>query len=101
VTTDALLVDIGGDAGALVVYAPEELVGAEIEIARADTAPGHPVHNVVRARRVGDEIICAAVFPALPAGTYVPYREQVSATAASFTVVGGRVTELDWLGSPS
>jgi hypothetical protein len=96
VTTDALVIDIGGDAGALIVYAPEELIGAEIEIARADTPPGHPVHNVVRARQVGDEVICAAVFPALPAGTYVPWGHRVPSDAISFTVVGGRVTELHW-----
>jgi hypothetical protein len=95
-TTDALLVDIGGDAGALIVYAPDDLIGAEIEIARADTPPGHPVHNVVRARQVGDEVICAAVFPVLPAGSYVPWGDRVPVDARSFTVVGGRVTELDW-----
>jgi hypothetical protein len=96
-TTDALLVDIGGDAGALIVYAPDELIGAEIEIARADTPPRHPVHNVVRARQVGDEVVCAAVFPALPAGTYVRWGEHRTLfDASAFTVVGGRVTELDW-----
>jgi hypothetical protein len=96
VTTDALVIDIGGDAGALIVYASEELVGAEIEIARADTPPRHPVHNVVRARQVGDEVICAAVFPVLPAGKYLPWGDRVSPDATTFTVVGGRVTELDW-----
>jgi hypothetical protein len=97
VTTDALVVDIGGDLGALIVYAPEELVGVEIEIARAATPPGHPVHNVVRARQVGDEVICAAVFPVLPAGTYVPWGNRVSPDASAFTVAGGQITELDWL----
>lgn len=95
-TTDALLVDIGGDTGALIVYASEELIGAEIEIVRAGTPPGHPVHNVVRARQVGDDVICAAVFPVLPAGSYVPWGDQVPVDERSFTVCGGRVTELDW-----
>jgi hypothetical protein len=96
VTTDALVIDIGGDAGALIVYAPEELIGAEIEIARADTPPGHPVHNVVRARQVGNEVVYAAVFPVLAAGTYLPWGDQEPPNATSFTIVGGRVTELDW-----
>ena len=69
-TADALVVDIGGDTGALIVYAPPVLVGREIEIARADTSSGHPVHNVVRPRRVGPWVVHAAVFPGLPAGTY-------------------------------
>jgi hypothetical protein len=95
-TSDALLVDVGGDTGALIVYTPDVLVGTEIEIARADTPPGHPVHNVVRARDVGDEVICAAVFPVLPAGSYMPWGDQVPVDTTRFTVVGGRVTELDW-----
>jgi hypothetical protein len=101
VTTDALLVDIGGDSGALVIYASEQLIGHEIEIARAEDPSGHPVHNVVRARRVGDEVVCAAVFPVLPAGTYVPYGDRLPSGRTTFSVVGGRVTELDWPGNPS
>ena len=95
-TTDALVIDIGGDAGALIVYAPEELVGAEIEIARAGNSPGHPIHNVVRARQVGDDVVCAAVFPVLAAGRYVPYGVLTPPDARAFSVLGGRVTELDW-----
>jgi hypothetical protein len=97
VTTDALVIDIGGDAGALIVYAPEELVGAEIEIARAGNSPGLPIHNVVRARQVGDDTVCAAVFPVLAAGRYVPYGVLTPPDARAFSVLGGRVTELDWL----
>jgi hypothetical protein len=67
-TADSLVVDIGGDTGALIVYAPPDLVGREIEIARAETSSAHPVH-IVRARRVGSWVVHAAVFPDLPAGT--------------------------------
>jgi len=94
-TPDSLVVDIGGDAGALIVYAPPDLVGREIEIARADTSSGHPVHNVVRPRRVGPWVVHAAVFPDLPAGTYYRYRNGVG-DEPSFAVAGGRVTEIDW-----
>jgi hypothetical protein len=96
VTTDALVIDIGGNAGALIVYAPEELVGTEIEIARAGDSPGLPIHNVVHARQVGDDVVCAAVFPVLEAGRYVPYGAQTPRDARAFNVLGGRVTELDW-----
>ena len=65
VTTDALLVDVGGDSGALVVYASEDFVGHEIEIARAEDPSGHPVHNVVRARRVCDAVVCRRRLPHL------------------------------------
>jgi hypothetical protein len=101
VTTDALLIDIGGDTGALVVYASEEFVGHEIEIARAENPSGHPVHNVVRARRVCDAVVCAAVFPTLPAGPYVPHGKGLPSGRTAFSVVGGRVTEFDWPGHPA
>jgi hypothetical protein len=92
---DWLVVDVGGDTGALIVYAPPDLVGREIEIARAETPPGHPAHNVVRPRRVGPRVVHAAVFPDLPAGTYRRYRNGV-VDGPSFAVAGGRVTEIDW-----
>jgi len=93
--TDALVIDIGGDTGAVVVYASDDLVGQEIEIAPEGTVTGHPVHNVVRWRRVGTLAVCAAVFPDLPAGTYVPYGDP-QVRADTFTVVGGGVTEIEW-----
>ncbi|MGH9120002.1 MAG: phospholipase [Acidimicrobiales bacterium] len=93
---DALVVDIGGETGALVVYAPADLAGQEIEIARDGTIPDHPVHNVVRPRRIGiDDVVCAAVFPDLPAGRYVPFGGP-RVRAEAFTVTGGRVTEIEW-----
>jgi hypothetical protein len=94
-TSDSLAVDIGGATGALIAYARPDLVGREIEITGAAASPGHAVHNVVRPRRVGQRVVHAAVFPDLPAGTYRCYRDGV-AEGPSFTVAGGRVTEIDW-----
>ena len=113
--SDVLLVDIGGDTGALVVYATDDLVGEEIEIVALDgqlhngsheghdaaehrhdhPVHDHPVHNVVRRRRVGPNTYCAAVFPDLKAGTYRPYGTGV-ADPEPFTIVGGGITEIDW-----
>jgi hypothetical protein len=91
---DYLVVDVRATTGALVIYAPEAMAGREIEIARDGAAPGHPVHNVIRPRRVGTEILYAAVFPALPAGRYGPYRQ--GTTGELFSIVGGKVTEIEW-----
>ena len=44
------MLEIGGDTGALIIYADEEMVGEEIEICRAGNLETR-VHNVVRARR--------------------------------------------------
>ena len=90
-TADSLVVDIGGDTGALIVCAPPDLVGREFEIARAETSSAHPV----RARRVGPWVVHAAAFPDLPAGTYRRYRNGVG-DEPSFAVAGGLVTEIDW-----
>jgi len=113
--SDVLLVDIGGDTGALVVYATDDLVGKEIEIVALDSqldhgspeghdaashrhdhpVHDHPVHNVVRRRRVGPNTYCAAVFPDLKAGTYRPFGTG-AANPEPFTIVGGGITEIDW-----
>ncbi len=93
--SEALLVDIGGDVGALVIYAGEELVGREVEIVVAGRETGHPVHNVVRRRRVGAQVVYAAVFPDLPAGVYEPYG-LAGDGHQRIPVVGGRITEVDW-----
>ncbi len=95
--SESLLIDIGGELGALVVYAGEELVGREVEIASigAEQAIAGPVHNVVRRRRAGSQVVYAAVFPDLPAGVYKPYGLAAGGHQL-IAVVGGRVTEIDW-----
>ncbi len=94
--TDALLVDIGGDRGALVVYAPAHLDGREVEVALAGRpVPDHPLHNVVRPRRVGAEVVHAAVFPDLAPGEYLPHGGWTS-PEGRLTVTAGRVVETRW-----
>jgi len=69
-TTGARVVlDIGGGAGALVVYAPDELADEEVEI-RPHGAHWAGVHAAVRARRVGAGVLHAGLFDNLDAGLY-------------------------------
>jgi hypothetical protein len=89
-----VLLDLGGDVGALVLYAGRDLHGREIEIARAGV-DGPRSHKQVHERPVGDRTLYAAVFDRLPAGEYTLWldgavREPVVAVAAA------TVTELDW-----
>jgi hypothetical protein len=87
------VLDIGGDTGALVVYADSSLEGQEVEIA-GYSEPGHVAHNVVRARPAAAGVVFAAVFPAVTAGEYrVLDREGMSGRA--FVVAGGAVAEVD------
>jgi hypothetical protein len=86
------ILDIGDDVGALVLYAPEALLGHEVELA-PELDPTQRVHTVVRERRIGSRRRFPAVFPSLGAGRY---RICAQPGAAFVTIAGGAVTEADW-----
>jgi hypothetical protein len=88
-STDNLLLDIGGDTGALVIAAAAGRDQAEVEISPA--AGGLRTHNVVRRRTVpGGGAVYAAVFPALAEGDYDVWRDAVT-RAGTVPVRGGEV----------
>ena len=66
---EGVAVDVGQGMGALVVYAPAELIGLEIELSPAG-ADTRRVHSVFHERRTGTGATYAAVFPSLAAGDY-------------------------------
>lgn len=86
---DNLVLDIGGDTGALVIHAAADRDQAEVEISPAGSHVRS--HNVVRARATGGGTRYAAVFPALPAGDYVVWHDSAAA-AGTTTIHGGQVT---------
>jgi hypothetical protein len=85
-----VLVDIGGEIGALVLYAPEALLGAEIDLVPARVGVA-TTHSAVRERQLGQGRIFAAVYPALPEGDYT-----VEPTGQPVLIKGGCITELCW-----
>jgi hypothetical protein len=87
------VLDIGGDAGALVIYADDHLVGSEIEICPSGRVQDRE-HNVVRARQTPSGPVYAAVFPALLEGGYSVLTEALE-PSHEVSVVGGMVTEID------
>ena len=89
-SADNLLLDIGADTGALIIRARPDRDQHEIEISPAGTSGGR-VHNVVRARHTPAGTRYAAVFPALPAGDYVVWRDTAT-EAGIVTITGGHVT---------
>lgn len=97
----SVLLDIGGDVGALVVVMPASMTGAEVEARRVAEPAHQPVrhpHVAVVDRAVGGEVIPSLVFPSLLAGRYDLVRKGSSAPEATAVVVGGEVTSMQWPG---
>jgi hypothetical protein len=109
---DCVVLDIGGEVGALILYAPAELSGAEVEISLPGN--GSRTHSIVRERRVdqsaagqrtagrhaapsgpGDSAVYAAVYPGLPAGVYTIWRD-AQTPAGTVQVEGGQVASWLW-----
>jgi hypothetical protein len=91
--TGHVILDIGEDVGALVVYTREELHGREIDVSPKQNAALR-THVEVLERRMGTRTMYAAVFPTLPAGTYSVWRDFL--TDDEVTVIGGSVAEVEW-----
>jgi len=90
----SVLVDIGGDVGALVILTPPDLHGTEIELSPADNGEVR-THVAVRERRGPGATMHAAVFPSLAAGTYTIWGP-TSRPIAQVTVTGGQVAQFTW-----
>lgn len=89
-----VMVDVGPDAGALVIYTREELRGQEIEIS-PESKDEQRVHtDVLRRTTAGGEVF-AAVFGSLPEGEYRLWHDTLT-SPVRVRIVGGEVTELDW-----
>jgi|SRR5579864_4640375 len=87
--TETVVLDIGEDVGALVLYTPATLHGAEIEVSpMGGNAPR--VHSAVLERSVQGRVLYAATYPELAAGDY----ELCFDGAPRFTIRAGCVTEV-------
>jgi hypothetical protein len=92
---DSLVLDIGGDIGALVIHTGPELDEAEIEISPGRDATVRRSHNQVHARRSGQGTTYSAVFPSVPAGEYTVWHHD--GTPQGWVAIrGGQVTEHHW-----
>ena len=98
--SQGVLLDIGGDMGALVIYATEALLGREVEVSPAGAATQR-VHAVVHQRCADARQIFAAVFPALAQDGYL--LRDGERTLGRVEITGGQVTEVAWpaRGSPA
>jgi hypothetical protein len=85
----SVVLDIGGDVGALMLRTPPAMLDAEIELDSEDTPLSH-THSAVRERQLANGRSYAAVYPHLKAGRYV-----VRGSGQRITIHGGRVTDVD------
>jgi hypothetical protein len=92
-----VLLDIGGDIGALMLRMPAELAGSEVEARPTEHADdwSHLPHVGVLARP-GGRLSHSAVFGELPEGRYELYLRPAGAVALTVQIRGGEVTEADW-----
>jgi hypothetical protein len=97
-----VIVDIGGDMGALVITTPSELAGEEIEIRAAGTG-WDGSHTGVWERQGPGISTTAAVFGSLPAGRYELRIKGAPGTEHPGPVVveGAQVTQVTWTGTAS
>ncbi|HEY5098001.1 MAG TPA: hypothetical protein VII46_08125 [Acidimicrobiales bacterium] len=97
----SVVLDIGGDRGAAIIFAPDRMAGEELEIRPVGQA-WEGVHTAVRRRDLDSAVRYAGVFGSLPAGQYhLRVRGRASADpcpapTVGLVVHGGRVTELTW-----
>ncbi len=93
-TPESLVLDIGGEFGALVLYADESCLGVEIDVTPAGRPRSHDTHTMIRRRRAVDRDFVAGVYPELAAGAYTVWGID-GAVLTELRIAGGRVTEFD------
>jgi hypothetical protein len=81
----SVMLDIGPEAGVLIIHATEREHLQEIEISPGTDAGAARSHAAVRERILPDRVLHAAVYPGLAPGTYTIWRD--AATPHGFATV--------------
>ena len=94
-----VVLDIGGDVGALVVTMPASMLGEEIEVLTGREEPGHHRPHVAVVPRPGpDGTVPSLVFPELVEGSYALVPKGTDDVHLRVNVCGGAVTTAIWPG---
>jgi hypothetical protein len=94
-----VVLEIGEDVGAIVVYTPAELHGTEIEISASGNDRDR-AHKDVLNRPINSRPTYAAVFDKIQEGSYTLWIGGAP-VARDVVVAGANITELDWRGLPA
>jgi hypothetical protein len=90
-----VVLELGADVGALVLFTPAGLDGREIEISRDEDGAARRTHSQVRPRHMATGTRYAAVYPDLAAGPYTIWADS-SRPAGRVVIIGGRATNWSW-----
>ena len=94
----SVILELGGDTGALVLHTPARLHGTEIEISPESGGPhGRRTHSLVRERVTASGTSYAAVYPHVPAGRYTIWGDD-GVPVGTVVISGGRVASFHWPG---
>ena len=91
---EPVVLEIGDELGALIVYTDPSLLHTEIEISPAGE-DGSRSHKDVLERVAGGRSFYAAVFDRLPDGAYTLWYDGEPRTRGA-AIAGGTIAELDW-----
>ena len=94
----SVLLDIGGDVGALVVEMPASMSGVVVEIRPGGAAAhrAHPRHAAVVEGPGADGVVPSLVYPELVEGSYELYEKGTDRVELTVSVDGGSVTDARW-----
>ncbi len=91
-----VVLDIGGDTGAVLIHTGASLDGAELEI-RPVGSDWDGTHTAVRQRDLRDRTCFAAVFGAVAGGRYeLRVRGHDTGPQLEVLVAGGAIAEATW-----
>jgi len=96
----SVVLDIGGDVGALIILTPAEMAGREIHVSPLGQPETARTHAEVRERRLGPDGCHAAVYPELRDGDYTIWQDPHT-PAGTARIHGGTITSFHWPGAAS
>jgi hypothetical protein len=91
---EPVVLDIGGDLGALIIHTDAGMIGVEVEIS-ATGSDGERSHKEVLEREIEGRPAYTAVFDKVRAGSYTLWVDDI-AREHGVVIIGGVVAELDW-----
>lgn len=91
---EPVVLDIGGNIGALIVYADEALIDTPIEVSPGDSDV-NKFHQHILERPMPDGTTYAAVFDKITEGTYTLWLHG-EPRVRDFGITGGEIAEVDW-----